>query len=183
MLGVWNWNATPQEIRDPLPCDSYLTGPFRTVHRAVDVAAPPSITFRWLCQLTVAPYSYDWIDNRGRRSPDTLTPGADQLEVGKGFLIGTILDWERDRHISVKLTPEAARVFGPMACTYQVSPRGSDGSRVLVRLTLGVTGVWSQVRAALLAAGDLVMMRKELLTIRAYAERDAAAMHGGRLPA
>ena len=65
-------------------------------------------------------------------------------------------------------------MFGPTAFTYGVSSRGVDGSRILVRINVGVTDAWSRVRAELFAAGDLVMMRKQLLTLKAYAERDAA---------
>ncbi|MCX5731216.1 MAG: hypothetical protein NTY18_07665 [Deltaproteobacteria bacterium] len=35
----------------------------------VTVAAPATVLFRWLCQLRVAPYSYDRLDDGSPRHP------------------------------------------------------------------------------------------------------------------
>ncbi len=126
--------------------------------------------FRWLCQLKVAPYSYDWIDNLGRRSPRDLTPGVERLEVGQPFLIGHIVEFEQDRHITSLVRDGLVPVFGPLAITYEVRPRGPASSRLVVKLAAGASNAWERARRTALAWGDLVMMRKQLLTLKALAE-------------
>ena len=85
------------------------------------VNAPPSVVFRWLCQLKLAPYSYDLIDNRGRRSPQHLVPGVDQLVVGERVLIFELASFARDEHLT--LVVRRHPVFGDVAISYVVAPR------------------------------------------------------------
>jgi hypothetical protein len=148
------WGATPDER-----------------HRAVPVAAPPAITWRWLCQLAVAPYSYDWIDNRGRRSPAELTPGAEHLEVGQTMVvIFRITSLEDGHHWTGITDTRGEQLFGPIGVTYAAEPDDAAGehSRIVCRMSAR-----RGARTYALAWGDLVMMRKQLLTLKQLAERDA----------
>jgi hypothetical protein len=131
-------------------------------NRAIDVDAPPEIVFRWLCQLKVAPYSYDLIDNFGRRSPRQLTPGAEDLEIGQRVIvIFRLVDFERDRQITLLTS------YGPTAVTYLVTARGEGGSRLLARVRMG--GIWGRAMPLF----DVPMMRKQLLTLKELAEETA----------
>lgn len=182
------WGATPAEVLRDYPADRLLDGRTLAMTRAVPVAAPQELAWRWLCQIAVAPYSYDLLDNRGRRSPRELTPGADDLHVGKLMMIFRVTSYEPGHHWTGVTTPAAARLFGPVAVTYAAEPfetarpsppqepPGPDAaaSRMVCRLVCEVDGPVARLRAPLLAWGDLVMMRKELLTLRSLAERDAA---------
>jgi len=145
----------------------------------VDVASSVDILFRWLCQLRVAPYSYDWIDNLGRRSPEQLIPGLDQLAVGQNVMFAfEIVAFESGR--SITLLPRGARlrrVAGPLALTYVIfeGPE-STRCRLVGKIVLGgrVATAPAWVRRALCWV-DLVMMRRQLRRLADFAHRDFVA--------
>jgi hypothetical protein len=168
------WNVTAAEVAAEYPCDRLAQTPVRPLTRRIDVDAPASVVFRWLCQLRVAPYSYDWIDNLGRRSPRTLTPGVDALARGQRFLIAEITDFSWNDHITGRAVPTAERLFGVVAMSYQVTARPAAHSRLVVRLLVREpTRCWHAICFQLLAWGDLIMMRKQLMTLKALAEQTA----------
>jgi hypothetical protein len=176
---VYSWGSTADERLRVLPCDELLPLDAMVADRAIDVAARPATLFRWLCQLRVAPYSYDWIDNLGRRSPRTLTPGLDELALGQRFMtIFRLAGWEPDR--SLTLLCAANRVFGAVAITYAIGPRGAGASRLHSRVRWRVSRL--PVARTLAASGDLVMMRKQLHTVARLAERDERAARAASRP-
>lgn len=165
----YSWGETETEREARYPCDDLIAEPHQEAYRALDVHAPAAIVWRWLCQLRVAPYSYDWVDNRGRRSPQELTPGADDLELGQRALVFfEIAGFERDR----SLTLHAAQSrFGDLAVGYVVTPLADDRARLLAKVIVRYpNGAKAMRRVPPL--GDLVMMRKQLRTFRRLAERD-----------
>lgn len=122
--------------------------------------------------MRVAPYSYDWIDNWGRRSPPELTEGLDDLEVGQTFAtIFRLVANEAGRSITLDST---TRMFGRVAITYQVNEAAAGRCRLVVKLEFrSPRGPYGFVARRVLPAGDLVMMRKQLMNLRSLAERDA----------
>jgi len=165
------WNATALEREASYPCDAHITGRHEPLVRAIDIDAPPHTVFRWLCQMRVAPYSYDWIDNLGRRSPRELTPGVERLEAGQSFMVFRLVEFEQDRHLTFVATSKARRLFGEFTATYLVRPRGGGGSRLVAKLCLARPRGLAGLRASLVAWGDLVMMRRQLLNFKELAER------------
>jgi hypothetical protein len=175
MNPVLFWNTTADERAADYPAHHHAAPPYLVLLRAVTVAAPPAVTFRWVCQLKVAPYSYDWLDNRGRRSPVELTPGADELAIGQLMMIARIVEFEPGRSVTAAGTPRANAIFGPLALTYQVDPH-PEGSRLVACLDVTATSWAGRRRRDLLALGDLVMMRRQLLNLKRLAERRAGQL-------
>ena len=172
------WGVEPDEERLGFACDD-LDGPFDAAYfRGVTVQAAPATVFRWLCQLRVAPYSYDWIDNWGRRSPQRLIPGLEDLAVGQRVM--TIFDlagFERDRNLTVRIKRKtsAERLFGDVAVSYLIVPR-NGGCRLIAKLRVrypgGLIGFLGRIA---LPPGDLVMMRRQLLNLKKLAEATPAS--------
>ena len=177
------WNTTPDERARAYPCDGIIVGKTTALYRAIDVDAPPSLAFRWLCQLRAAPYSYDWIDNGGRRSPQALRPGLEDLRVSQPIMrIFDLISFERDAHITVVLRNRgfSRHIFGHLAATYAVIPISDTTSRIVVKIAVRYPPPphgWF-VRL-LLPWGDWIMMRKQFQNLKRLAERDARRRGGG----
>lgn len=158
-----NWGATPLERSASLPCDALAPHARVRADRAISIDAPPEIVFAWLCQLRVAPYAYDILDNFGRRSPRIRDDGLRHLAVGHQFMsIFTLHSFVDGEHITLRRRG--------VVVTYALHSRGA-GSRLHVRVLFG----GSPTVGRALAIGDAVMMRKQLLTLRALAEKEARA--------
>jgi hypothetical protein len=167
-----HWGSTAEERLRRYPCDDVLPEHDKALFRAVTVDATPPVVFRWLCQLKVAPYSYDVLDNRGRRSPQHLVPGVDRLVVGEQVMIFELASFAVDEHLTLSL--RGHRAFGDLAISYVVLPGGPGATRLVVKLvTVPARGVTGAVMRRLLPAGDLVMMRRQLLNLKALAEATA----------
>ncbi len=78
---------------------------------------------------------------------------------------------EPGSQITVATAGRAARVFGNIAITWQVVPGLTTRSRILGCVALGpARGPLDRGWQAFLAVGDLVMMRRQLLNLKARAE-------------
>ena len=165
------WQVTAVERAAHYPCQDVVVPGAELWLRAVDVDAPVQVLYRWLCQLSVAPYSYDLLDNRGRRSPRVLTPGVDELVVGQRMLtIFHLAELRPGRGFTLVPDSRARRAFGDFAITYDAVDRGPGRSRLLASLAVEAHTPVQRLRRRALAWGDLVMMRKQLRTLRTCAE-------------
>ncbi len=164
------WGVTQAEVERSYGCDAFVTSPTLEAWRGVTVRADPDTVWARLRQVRIAPYSYDLVDNLGRRSPRTLTPGADRLEVGQTMAMVFRLTGFDDGHHWTAVTGERGRrLLGTTSMTYAAEPVGSDRpdhSRLVCRMVT----TWPRPASDALAWGDLVMMRKQLHTLRDLAE-------------
>jgi hypothetical protein len=168
------WGVSHDEAERPYPCDSLTTAAVLPLWRGVTVDVPPAQVWPWLCQLRLAPYSYDWLDNLGRRSPQQMRslpdprPGAHFSQIGGRRSVGRILAVAPGEHVT-------ARIMSALM-SYVLVPQ--DGS---TRLLLKIL-VPQRPYAPLLAVGDWPMARRQLLNLKALAEAPGTDDPAARRP-
>ncbi len=159
------WGVTEAEVARRYPCDDLVADPELRAWRGVTVHAPPERLWPWVAQVRLAPYSYDRIDNLGRRSPQQLRDLSDPVPGERFTTSGTRrLGWIVSAAPPEQLTGRIAGVF----MSYLLVPEG-DTTRLLLKLV--GPGRWT---APLLCVGDLVMARRQLLNFKRLAEQAAA---------
>jgi hypothetical protein len=129
----------------------------------VRVGAPADAVWPWVAQVRLAPYSYDWIDNLGRRSPRDLV-GLPGPEVGDRFT--TAGGREVGRIVSVDPGKQLTGTIMGAFMSYVLIPQEHDVTRLLLKVVTR-TRRWAALG---LSVGDLVMARRQLLTLKQLAE-------------
>lgn len=75
----------------------------RELLRCIEIRSNASDIFVWLKQLRIAPYSYDFIDNRNRKSPDYIIENLPPLKVNTHYLLAFhIFEFEENSFIACR---------------------------------------------------------------------------------
>ncbi len=159
------WGVTEAETQRPYRCDDFVKDPSMEAWRGVTVHADAATVWARLIQVRLAPYSYDLVDNLGRRSPRELRD-VPEPRVGARFTRAFGLD--QGRVLAVDPGRELTALIMSAYLSYAVVPQ-ADGTRLLLK----VAARTHRLLSPLISLGDLVMARKQLLTLAALAEGDA----------
>jgi hypothetical protein len=158
------WGVTPAEVARRYPCDDVVPDPVFQVWRGVTARAAPEAVWPWVTQIRLAPYSYDWLDNLGRRSPQRLrdlpepVAGEYFTTAFAGRPVGRIVTVAPGQQLT-------GRIMGAIM-SYVLVPDGAA-----TRLLLKIVMARPPALAPLLSLGDLVMARRQLLNLARLAER------------
>ncbi|MFY9929902.1 MAG: hypothetical protein WAK82_18035 [Streptosporangiaceae bacterium] len=158
------WGVSTSEMLRSYPCDAFVASPVLQAWRGVRVEAPAAAVWPWVAQVRIAPYSYDWIDNLGRRSPRQLI-GLPEPRAGDRF---TTAAGRRGvgRIVSVDPGRQLTGTIGGACMSYVLVPQEPDATRLLLKLVVR-TSRWAAVG---LSVGDLIMSRRQLLNLKQLAE-------------
>ena len=158
------WGVSQSETSRSYPCDEFVESPTLQAWRGVRVEAPAEAVWPWVAQVRLAPYSYDWIDNRGRRSPRDLA-GLAEPAVGDRFT--TAGGRELGRIVSVDPGKQLTGTIMGAFMSYALVPQEPDVTRLLLKVVMRTTR-WAALG---LSVGDLIMARRQLLNFKQLAER------------
>ena len=168
-----HWGATATEIGEPLAGDELVPDARLRATRSIDLDAPPEAVFPWLAQMGFGRagwYSYDWLDNLGRRSATRIHDEWQDLSAGD-LVPGGPIDFYaaivEPPHAFVLQTQPTGRIMRRMGFTlaYEVRPTAT-GTRLVSRVRARIDLPFGRLLERwLLGPGDGVMVRRQLLNL------------------
>lgn len=167
-----SWGATPDEIAGAVVGDDLCPDARVVATRCITIDAPPHEVFPWIRQMGFGRagwYSYDWIDNLGRKSARHIHPEwqhvADNDRIPAGPM-SFIAQYVNEPHSFVLATSSGTtkRLMFTLAYELRSHPQGT---RLVTRMRARVNIPGGRImEKAFLAPGDGLMVRKQLLTLR-----------------
>jgi hypothetical protein len=175
VVGPWQhrWNATDEEVERAMPGDEILPDAPATT-RAITVDAPAEQVWPWLVQIGYGRagwYSYDWIDNDGRPSADTIVDALQDLQVGDRILMVPDMGPEV-RAVDPNRYLVSGDAEGGVWCLALYPDGDGSRTRLVSRWRSGWKLTWATAFwLAIADPGAFIMERKMLYGIKERAER------------
>ena len=166
-----NWGSTPEEIGSALPGDELCPDARIVATRSITLAAPPEHVFPWLRQMGFGRagwYSYDLLDNLGRRSARSIidewqhVSTGDTIPGGPVAFEATIVDPPHSFVLSLATNGMVGRRIH-FTLAYHLRPV-NGGTRLVTRAraTIDLPG-GKLLERLVLEPGDGIMVRRQLL--------------------
>lgn len=168
------WGATPEEIDIPVIGDALCRKATLVATRSITIAAKPQEVFPWIRQMGFGRagwYSYDWLDNLGRKSAtaihdewQTVTAG-DKVPSGPISFTAAIVDAPRHFVLEIKyLGKKSPKLHFTLAYELRDDPQGT---RLVTRMRSHSNfPLGALFEKLILGPGDGFMLRRQLLTIK-----------------
>ena len=151
----------------------------RELLRCVEIKAGASDIFVWLKQLCIAPYSYDFIDNRGRKSPDFIIENLSPLKTYTHFLLAFhVLKFEENSFITGRfcepINPPVNLYLRDMFIEYRIVEKVAKAELWCKIKGYYNNDIFSRGFFLIFSAVNKIMMVRQLKNIKKLSELSAA---------
>ena len=173
-----SWGATSDEITGAVVGDDLIPNARVTATRCITLDAPPDEVFPWIRQMGFGRagwYSYDWIDNLGRKSARQIHPewqnvsSGDQIPAGPMSFIAECVKEPYSLVLTTCPKGKTKRLMFTLAYELRAIP---EGTRLVTRMRARVSLPGGRLLERLiLSPGDGIMVRKQLLTLQTIIPR------------
>lgn len=170
------WGATNEEIHGSVIGDDLCADATLIATRSITIKAPPQDVFPWIRQMGFGRagwYSYDWIDNLGRKSATRVheewqsIKSGDKVPSGPFSFTATTVAAPRHFVLEVKsLGKKSPRMHFTLAYELRDDPQGT---RLVTRMRSHINLPFgSLLEKIILGPGDGIMLRRQLLNINKH---------------
>jgi hypothetical protein len=148
----------------------------RELLRSIEIKAGASAIFTWLKQLRIAPYSYDFVDNRFRKSPEYIIENLPPLNVNTHFLLAFhLFRFEENSFIVCRfcqpVNPPVNKYLKDLFIEYRITEQGP-----VSRLQCKIKGylnddIYSRGFFFIFSLVNRIMMTRQLRNIKKLSEK------------
>ena len=170
-----SWGIQTNELDIVYPCDD-IDKKFDskcTLYRAITIQAPAEEIFLWLCQLRFSSCSYDLIGGSKKKALQSTLYSQPELKINQTVMeIFELISFEQNVQITLSIKPNSGYPLESLIVSYMTIKQGGKSCRLICKANMKYKrSLVGYIAKKILPLGDLIMMRKQMLNIKRFAER------------